>query len=313
MEKYFTPISFEVSDPGYDPRHVFQHFYSEGERAFFFETDLERSAPPRFTSMGFGERLRLAIENEKLVLIRNQQKREFPGNPIEELKKVVQNLKVTAGFRSHVGALIGYIGYDVIRYIEDIAIPKNPEEEELSLVLFKTYLFFNHANRSIHISHIIESDHKPTVRETTEAIEVVKKCLDQILQLPLLPYPKYQAHMPPIDLPFTNNQKNRYLNSVRTIKDFIRKGDIFQAVPSEAFELRTQLGPLEIYNRLRDTSPAPYCFFLDLGDRCLMGSSPEMLVRVTDGRVETCPIAGTRPLGKTEEESQKLAQEAFVE
>ena len=97
------------------------------------------------------------------------------------------------------------------------------------------------------------------------------------------------------------------------LKEYIRKGDIIQFVPSQRFKMKLVSSPIDIYRSLRSINPSPYMFYLKLRDLVLVGSSPELLVRCEDGVVETRPIAGTRPRGKNEEEDQRLADELLAD
>lgn len=107
----------------------------------------------------------------------------------------------------------------------------------------------------------------------------------------------------------SNMSQERFEQSVEQVREYVFAGDAFQVVPSQRFSTRTNLDPFAIYRGLRTVNPSPYMFFLDFGDVTLVGSSPEMLVKVADGKVETRPIAGTRPRGQTLADDQRLADE----
>jgi anthranilate synthase component I len=100
----------------------------------------------------------------------------------------------------------------------------------------------------------------------------------------------------------SNVTREQFEAMVRTAKEYIAAGDIYQVVLSQRFETRLDADPFTVYRALRHVNPSPYMYFLRVGDRSIVGSSPEMLVRVEGRRVETHPIAGTRPRGRTEEE-----------
>lgn len=107
----------------------------------------------------------------------------------------------------------------------------------------------------------------------------------------------------------SNLPKRKFLEMVNKAKEYIKAGDIFQVVLSQRFSLPLNTDPFSLYRTLRVINPAPYLYFLDFGEIQIIGSSPEMLVRVEDGIVQTCPIAGTRPRGVTPEEDRALEQE----
>jgi anthranilate synthase component 1 len=107
----------------------------------------------------------------------------------------------------------------------------------------------------------------------------------------------------------SNVTREQFEQMVRTAKEYIAAGDIYQVVLSQRFETEVAADPFTVYRALRHVNPSPYMYFLRVGDRSIVGSSPEMLVRVEGRRMQTHPIAGTRPRGRTEEEDVRLAEE----
>src|SRR5205085_9758979 len=107
----------------------------------------------------------------------------------------------------------------------------------------------------------------------------------------------------------TNGAREVFESGVRTIKEHIAAGDIYQAVLSQRFETKVEAEPFTVYRALRHVNPSPYMYFIRMGGLAIVGSSPEMLVRVEGRRIETHPIAGTRPRGRSEEEDVRLAEE----
>jgi anthranilate synthase component 1 len=133
-------------------------------------------------------------------------------------------------------------------------------------------------------------------------IEFVERELDRPLSKPHCP------DKAPIEVT-SNVSKDQFEQMVRTAKEYIAAGDIYQVVLSQRFETKIGADPFTVYRALRHVNPSPYMYFIRLGDRSIVGSSPEMLVRVEGRRVETHPIAGTRPRGRNEEEDLRLAEE----
>ena len=123
-----------------------------------------------------------------------------------------------------------------------------------------------------------------------------------------LPLPRFRRPSGPLRVR-ANMSRRRYEAIVARTKEYIRAGDIFQGVLSQRLEVPVRVPPFEVYRALRAVNPSPYMYFLRLGDATILGSSPEMLVKVTGRKVEYRPIAGTRPRGKTEEEDRRLEQE----
>jgi anthranilate synthase component 1 len=111
----------------------------------------------------------------------------------------------------------------------------------------------------------------------------------------------------------SNITKEQYISNVEQAKEYIRAGDIFQVVLSQRFEITTDVSPLHVYRVLRSMNPSPYMYCLKMDDEVIVGTSPELLVRVEDEKVETRPIAGTRPRGATPEEDMALAAELLAD
>ncbi len=135
---------------------------------------------------------------------------------------------------------------------------------------------------------------------------------------PPLPRPEPPPEPPPRAAPFvgprvSNTTREAFCDAVDRVREYVFAGDAFQVVPSQRFSVETNLDPFAIYRGLRTVNPSPYMFFVDFGDVALVGSSPEMLVKVHDGTVETRPIAGTRPRGETLAEDRELADELLAD
>jgi anthranilate synthase component 1 len=173
-------------------------------------------------------------------------------------------------------------------------------------MLFDTVLAFDHVRHRI----LIIANARITGDEDLEAlyqfacarIEFVERELERALSRP----PRTEA--PPLNVT-SNVSRDEFEQMVRTAKEYIAAGDIYQVVLSQRFETPIAADPFTVYRALRHVNPSPYMYFLRVGDRSIVGASPEMLVRVEGRRVETHPIAGTRPRGRTEEEDQRLAEE----
>src|SRR5690606_38761146 len=116
-----------------------------------------------------------------------------------------------------------------------------------------------------------------------------------------------------IPAPVSNTTPDEYRDMVRRAKDYIVAGDIFQVVLSQRFRVPFSLPPFALYRALRRTNPSPFLFFLDFGDFAIVGSSPEILVRLRDGNVTLRPLAGTRPRGRTAAEDAALAEELLAD
>ena len=241
-------------------------------------------------------------------------KRYRDGRPAD----FMENLRATmARFRSaklpnlppFTGGAVGYFGYDMVRTIEDI--PKTAVDDlgvdDAVLMFYKTVLAFDHLRHQIHIisNVIVEESQEPLEVQYEKAVQEIAQ-IEALLRAPL--------EVPPVtrndrDVSVHSNfEKKDYLDAVRKAKEYIAAGDIFQVVLSQRFEVELPTPAFEIYRALRIVNPSPYMYFLKMPDTTIVGSSPEMLVRVRENLLEYRPIAGTLPRGATDAEDESNAE-----
>lgn len=213
------------------------------------------------------------------------------------------------------GGAVGYFGYDAVRLFERVP-DKNPDPLKLPEIFFGFYdlvLAFDHLRQKVFVICNLFTDRKgePLPRQYREGVRRV----EAVLSLLSGPLPaRRSATRPPRRAQVTSNlSQEQFEAKVQAAKDFIAAGDIFQVVLSQRFQRGCAALPFAVYRALRMVNPSPYMFFLKMDDVTLVGSSPEMLVRVDDGSVETRPIAGTRPRGQSEADDRRLAAELLVD
>lgn len=241
-------------------------------------------------------------------------------SPVDEIKKIMGGFKPAriAGLPRFYGGLVGYMGYDTIRFFEKIP-DKNPDELKLAdciFILTDTILIFDHVNHTLKIVNNVilpQTNKKPSNKELTElyqkAIQKIEK-LEQDLSAALDKNKLMLQEGANKKIPVQSNyNKDEFTGIIKQAKTYIKKGDIIQTVLSQRFKIRNHKDPFNIYRGLRSINPSSYMFFLKLKDLNLIGASPEMLVRCEDGLVVTRPIAGTRPRGKTPVDDIKLEKE----
>ena len=277
----------------------------------FLKLEKDRSYAFLLESIEGGERIArysfLGVDPFLIKRYRNGQPADF-----------MENLRVTmSGFKSvklpnlppFTGGAVGYFGYDMVRTIEDI--PKSAVDDlgvdDAVLMFYKTVLAFDHLRHQIHIiSNVIADDSQASVEEQYEkAVDEIAR-IEALLRAPL--------EIPPVtrndkDVAVRSNiEKKDYLAAVNKAKEYIGAGDIFQVVLSQRFEVDLPTSAFEIYRALRIVNPSPYMYFLKMPDTTIVGSSPEMLVRVRDRQLEYRPIAGTLPRGTTDAEDEANAE-----
>ncbi|MFA5410510.1 MAG: anthranilate synthase component I [Candidatus Omnitrophota bacterium] len=291
--------------------------------AFLLESVEGQEKIARYSFLGSNPALVFRSKGKSIEISYPQKKliRRFVAktDPLDEIKKIMHNFRPvrSKGLPRFYGGLVGYIGYDMVRFFEKLP-DKNADDLKLPdavLMLTDTILVFDHINHTIKIvSNIIlpktsrQLSEKGKIRvyhQAIKKIEEVRKELNKCVTRPLI---REGKSAPKIKVS-SNFKKQEFQDTVKKAKVFIKKGDIIQVVLSQRFKVKSKEEPLNIYRKLRSLNPSPYMYFLKLNEINLIGSSPEMLVRCEDGVVETRPIAGTRQRGKNETEDKRLEQE----
>ncbi len=233
-------------------------------------------------------------------------------HPVERLKNLI------AEFRSYhpvnlprfsCGA-VGYFGYDTVRLFEKIPLPNEDATilEDIDFGFYRTLVAFDNRQHKLILIHNILAAGAGTLENKYRAACDELARMEKIIRVPLGGIRKSPVTMARGDLQ-SNFARPEYMRAVDRIKEYVRAGDAFQVVLSQRFETRSDVDPFDLYRCLRMVNPSPYMFFLKLDDAYVVGSSPELLVRVENGTIETRPIAGTRPRGKTPQEDQDLGEE----
>jgi anthranilate synthase component 1 len=208
------------------------------------------------------------------------------------------------------GGAVGFFGYDLVRRVEHL--PGTPPDDrgipDLALMVTGPVVQFDHLRRSLTLVVPCRLDRRDPPEVAYERALAELRELKATLAGPVPPSPG--AHPDPEIGPIqSNTTREAFEAAVERVKEYVFAGDAFQVVPSQRFAARMSMDPFSVYRGLRTVNPSPYMFFLDFGDVALVGSSPEMLVKVTGRTVETRPIAGTRPRGETITEDRRLADE----
>jgi anthranilate synthase component 1 len=237
---------------------------------------------------------------------------ETPGDPliaIEDELRRFSPVRVPGLPRFHGGA-VGFMAYEVARYYEHLPMPEaDPQGFPESVFMFTdTLLVFDHLQHKIKVvGHArLDGDIEASYRQATWKIEELVSRLEK--PLARLPYSTDGAVS--ADGAFeSNTTQEQFKAKVERAKEYIVRGDTYQIQVSQRFERHTNAHPFEVYRALRTVNPSPYMYFLEMGDMHVAGASPEMLIRVEDGVIETHPIAGTRRRGRDAEDEQRMADE----
>jgi anthranilate synthase component I len=225
---------------------------------------------------------------------------------IKELLGQYKPVKIP-GLPRFSGGLVGYIGYDAVRQIEKIP-DANPDDLNVPLMQFilaDTLLAFDHIKHKIIIiaNARVAGDPAAAYRRACRQIAALETKLKKPLKTTEL------KTVPRQPVKFSSNvTRQEYEEMVRHAKSYIKAGDIIQVVLSQRLEAKCHSEPFDVYRALRAINPSPYMYYLNLGDMQIVGSSPEVMVRLENGVATLRPIAGTRPRGRDEAEDKKLAE-----
>ena len=244
-------------------------------------------------------------------------------DPLEELKRHVNRWRAAthADLPPFTSGAVGYAGYDAVRYVENL--PDGPPDDrqlpDLAFAFFDHMLVFDNITKTMTVVAMAQVDNSRRSRSDLErAYNSACQRVDALVEQLATP----AADPRPVDIATGGDPKVAYESNftraeferaVERCLEYIRAGDIFQVVLSQRLKTHVAAPPFEIYRTLRVVNPSPFMFYLRMPQVTLVGSSPEILVRVTDGKVTVRPLAGTRPRGANEEEDRRLAEELLAD
>ncbi len=234
-------------------------------------------------------------------------------NPFEYLKAMMAKYKAIhlPGLPRFCGGLVGYIGYDTVRFVEDIP-DTNPDllgMPDIFLMLTDTMLIFDNLRQKIAVLSAVHTDGTDVDAAYNDAVDKIDGVISMLMEPAELPIGSGPTEATPPEFVSTFGPAEAFESAVVKAKEYIKAGDIFQIVLSQRFERPTTAHPINVYRALRTINPSPYMYYLHTGEGDVIGSSPEILVRLEDGKVILRPIAGTRRRGATEAEDSALAAE----
>ncbi len=300
-----TPVSAFLRMPNHDYAFLLESV--EGQEKIARFSFLGTNPSLIFKSWGKEIEISYPLKNEK-------NKFTTSHSPLDEVKKIMQNFKSAEveGLPRFFGGLVGYLGYDLVRFMEKIP-DKNKDLLKIPdacLMLTDELLIFDRLKQNIKIVQNVNLGRNLTrfkkeqlYSEAIKKIEVIKSNFNR--SMPALKI-KQGARVLNVR---SNFRKNEFIALVKKAKRYIRSGDIIQVVLSQRFKVKTQKKAFEIYRSLRSLNPSPYMYYLRFKDFAVVGASPEMLVRSENGLVQTRPIAGTRPRGKDARADRRLEKE----
>ncbi len=280
-----------------------------GSPSFLFESAEPNEKIGRYSFIGFDPRMVIRSQGRSIEIQEGDRRTTEEGDIFELLDRLAPRYRQPAGLLPSglSGGFVGYLGYDCIAHIERIPLKEAEagDEKDSLLGLFGTVVRFDHRNQLVTIIHNVVVDPQRSLRDQYE--EGVQQVSMLALRLKNTPLASHSFSCGTDG----NVESDRawYCKAVERAKRHIFEGDIFQVVLSRRQRIPFTGDPFPVYRALRYINPSPYLFYIDFGDTKLIGSSPEILLRVENRQVEVLPIAGTRRRGRTEEEDRELGQE----
>ena len=281
------------------------------KNSFIFESVEKGKIRGRYTIIGFNPDKIFNIKKNVIIEDDFKKKKIINKNILKYLNNLFQNFKVKSSkeLPRMSSMLVGYFSYDIIRLIENI--PNKCKDDlkipDIRLMRPKNLIIYDNVKRKIFYIENIYNDQK--IYDYPSEYEKIKNTLNELHYYGNIPLPEnFHINNKKINIK-SNISKSKFKNIVRRAKTYIKKGDIFQVVLSQRFSAEIKKPPLEIYNTLRKSNPSPFMFYFNYDDFQVLGSSPEILVRLVNGEVTIRPIAGTRPRGKNPKEDKKLTAE----
>ena len=274
------------------PLEIFSKLYNNYENVYILESIEGPKKLSQYSFIGFDPTLTITIKNGEAV-IRNERTGEEERKEVNEPLAVIQKtLKNRPGFKEQrfVGGAVGYISYDAVRCWEKL--PERALDDQnfpdIEVGVFDDGIVYDHRNKQAFYYYLNEN-----------RLAEIDKLLQEPDDHEGLSHKQLKV----------NISKERFERAVEKAKEYVTAGDIFQVVLSKRYDFQIRGDLIGFYRNLREINPSPYMYFLKSGEHQIVGSSPEMLVRVENRVVETFPIAGTRPHVKNPIENKRLTEE----
>lgn len=291
--------------------------YLKSGAKFLLESVEKGENVGRYSIITLGNKCTIKAIGNTVSIIENNGESSFKmikemKNPLLAVREYFAEMRVPAyeELPPFFGGAIGYIGYEAIRYFEDIPVRENKDGiPDILMVIPETLLIYDSVRRTIFIIVTTFPREKPQqeYEKALKNIGSLKKMLSRNLELPEKEpsgsWSGFQGNM----------TRDYFLECVRKSKTYIEEGEVIQVVLSQKFQVKLECDVFEVYKALRIINPSPYLFFLDFDDFFLIGSSPEVMVKLQDGELLVKPIAGTRHRGATVSEDSLLSRDLLAD
>jgi len=318
----FIPIRMAFMADQETPISIYQKL--RRNQSFLLESVEGGSQWARYSFIGIDPMMILEANKDQITITkRNGEKLQKKGNAIEYLREEMAKYRSPeqADLPRFSGGAVGYFGFDILHYYEDLPEAKQNdlEMQDIKFMFTDLVIAFDHLKQEVQVIshlHIEEGDNQSSIVQKYHACcakirklaMMIHQTKDRARELYILPQNEI-----PLDIT-SNLTKQEFIEMVEKAKDYITAGDIFQVVLSQRFEVAEPAEPFDVYRVLRSLNPSPYMYFLQFTEQeIVVGTSPELLVRVEGGRIENRPIAGTRKRGKNAQEDEALKQDLLAD
>jgi anthranilate synthase component 1 len=307
----FVPVCKEIVADLFTPVSAFLKIAEHADYAFLLESVEGGEHVVRYSFLGKDPFLILRARDGKTTIEQAGKVNVSDQAFVDTLRRLMADFQspFVPELPRFTGGAVGYLGYGASSWFEPVLGDLGSSSDgadTAGFMLFDTVLAFDHVQHRILIianARISpDEDLESLYQFACAKIEFLERELERSLSSPC------RQAAQPLDLR-SNYTKEAFEAQVRTAKEHIAAGDIYQVVLSQRFEADVAADPFMVYRALRHVNPSPYMYFIRMGGVSIVGSSPEMLVRVEGSRVETHPIAGTRPRGRTHDEDLRLGEE----
>ena len=308
------PVVEEIHFDWETPLSAFRKI-DDGKSSFLLESVEGGEKWGRYSFLGSGSSHLFRSKGEEFEILEKGEvlrrgRSKDPLRPLEDFMRIYRPIS-NNDLPPFSGGAVGYLGYDVVRSFETIPdhLPQDIDIYDCSFMITDTLLAFDNLRKKIKIIFNVLLDGRQSVEEAyREAQDKIQSIIERLRRND----PPGRTPSPQFENPFllrSNFSKEDYMKVVEKAKEYIRAGDIIQVVPSQRFSTEIHCEPFDIYRALRSINPSPYLFYLKMNGTTLMGSSPEVMVRLKGKQIELRPIAGTRPRGKTKVEDLILEKD----
>ena len=306
------PVSKAIDNLNLDPIDVYENL-ADYSKSYLFESLEGQKDWSRYTIIGLPSNDYIEVSQSQIRIFENNKlvKKVTTENPIKWIENYHKSFSVfqDSTLPQFQGGLVGYFGFDTIKYFEPnikYETQKDTmETPDICLIVSKQLLIFDKINNAINIIIYAENN-------LDSFFQAEKEILDKINYLNKFSKPRDFTNQKKIneDIKISYDlEKSDFISSVKKIKQYIMNGDAMQVVLSQRMSMPFDNKPISFYRELRSLNPSPYMYYLNMGDYHIVGSSPEILVRLEDNLITVRPIAGTRPRGKNADEDNLLAIE----